>query len=319
MELNAVNARAENRSTSDGAAVVQDRGRWPVSSIPAAIWMGGMVACPMLFIIALSFATRGELGDVEWRFTWENFKRLAGYGELGFDPVFPWILARTVGLAMAGTVLCATVALPFAFFLAGLGPRWRGLGLVLVMIPFWTNLLIRTYAWQLMLAPDGPVSWLLRAVGMTSAAETLYPSQPAVWICMVCDFLPFMALPLYASVEKLDWSLVDAALDLGASRWAVFRHALLPQLRAGLSSGCLLVFLPALGQFVIPDLLGGARTVLLGSVIQQQFVQSRDWPFGAAMAVVAMTGVALTLGLVRRRETGDARRVDGWSNTGGGM
>lgn len=317
MGSNRMNIHANHSAGSSAPSRADRDARWPVSSIPSIVWMVLMVACPMLFVLALSFAGRGELGEVEWRWTLENFKRLVGYGELGFDPVYPWILVRTTALALATTVLCVVVALPFTFFLAGLGPRWRGFGLVLVMIPFWTNLLIRTYAWQLMLAPEGPVSGLFRALGMTSAADGLYPSQPAVWVCMVCDFLPFMTLPLYASVEKLDWSLVDAALDLGASRWAVFRHALYPQLRAGLVSGCLLVFLPALGQFVIPDLLGGARTVLLGSVIQQQFVQSRDWPFGAAMAVVAMAGVGLTLGLVRGRETTPGQHSSEGINLGG--
>jgi len=171
--------------------------------------------------------------------------------------------------------------------------RFKTLALTLVVIPFWTNLLIRTYAWQILFAPE---SWLTRAahwLGIGAAGDALYPSTLAVMVGMVCDFLPFMVLPLYASVEKIDWSLAEAAMDLGANPCSVFRHALLPQIRPGLIAGIVLVFLPATGQFVIPDLLGGAKTVMLGNAIQQQFGQSRDWPFGSAIALVALVLVVI--------------------------
>jgi spermidine/putrescine transport system permease protein len=167
-----------------------------------------------------------------------------------------------------------------------------------VVIPFWTNLLIRTYAWQILLAAQSPLSSAAAALGFIGRGEALYPGQFAVVIAMFCDYLPFMVLPVYASAEKIDWTLAEAAADLGANPWQAFWHAIVPQLLPGISAGALLVFLPATGQFVIPDLLGGARTVLLGNAIQQQFGQSRDWPFGAALSTAALL---IMLAILARR------------------
>ena len=162
------------------------------------------------------------------------------------------------------------------------------MAVTLVVVPLWTNLLVRTYAWQILLAPEGWLSQLAATLRMVPQGTPLYPGPFAVALGMLCDFLPFMVLPLYASLEKLDWSIVDAAADLGASPVQSLWHALLPQVRPGLTAGSLLVFLPATAQFVIPDLLGGAKTALLGSAIQQQFGPSRDWPFGCAIATSAL-------------------------------
>jgi spermidine/putrescine transport system permease protein len=202
-----------------------------------------------------------------------------------------------VGTAAA----CVLAGLPLAFFIARLPRRWKNFALTLVVIPFWTNLLIRTYAWQIMLAPESPLTWLAQTLGLLPAGTALYPGLFAVAVGMVCDFLPFLVLPLYASVEKLDWSLPEAAADLGANRWQVLRHAVLPQIAPGLTAGVILVLLPATGQFVIPDLLGGAKTAMLGNLIQQQFGQSRDWPFGSAMAVTALALVLVGLWVYARR------------------
>ena len=190
--------------------------------------------------------------------------------------------------------------LPIAFFIAGLPARWRQVALTLLVIPFWTNLLIRTYAWQIILSSNGWLARAAAAAGLIAPGNALYPGTGAVLIGLTCDYLPFLTLPLYASVEKIDWTLAEAASDLGANAWGVFRHALLPQLKPGLIAGSLLVFIPATGQFVIPDLLGGAKTVLLGNAIQQQFGASRDWPFGSAMACVAMAFVMVGLWIYTR-------------------
>ena len=171
------------------------------------------------------------------------------------------------------------------------------MAVTLVVVPLWTNLLVRTYAWQILLAPEGWLSQLAATLRMVPPGTPLYPGPFAVALGMLCDFLPFMVLPLYASLEKLDWSIVDAAADLGASPVQSLWHALLPQVRPGLIAGSLLVFLPATAQFVIPDLLGGAKTALLGSAIQQQFGSSRDWPFGCAIATSAL------LLVIRRRRS----------------
>jgi len=268
---------------------------------PAGFWLLIFFLVPLLLILGVSFLSRGELGTVETPLTFEPYRRLAGFGLLGFDPLYPIILARSVVLGAGTALLCVICALPMAFFIAGLRPTWKTAALTLVIIPLWTNLLIRTYAWQLLLAPEGFLSRAAAALGLIEAGAGLYPGAAAVYACMVCDYLPFMVLPLYASVEKLDWSFAEAAMDLGANGWNVFRHALLPQIKPGLFAGCLLVFLPATGQFVIPDLLGGAKTSMIGNAIQQQFLASGDWPFGSAIAVVSLGVVMLGLWVFTRQ------------------
>jgi spermidine/putrescine transport system permease protein len=255
---------------------------------------------PMLGIAAISFLRRGTYGQLEWTFTLENFKRFAGFGTFGYDPVYLQVIGRSLGLAAGTSLFCALAAVPLAFFVARLPSRWKQLALMLVVIPFWTNLLIRTYAWQILLSGT---SWLARAaatVGWSEPGTALFPSMFAVFVGLTCDYLPFLVLPLYASVEKLDWTLAEAASDLGANPWQVFWHAVLPQVRPGLVAGTILVFVPATGQFIIPDLLGGAKTALLGNAIQQQFGPSRDWPFGSAIACLAMALVLLGLWLYAR-------------------
>lgn len=255
---------------------------------PSVAWMTIFLLGPLLFVAAMSFAQRGENGEIVWRLTTENYARLFGQGALGFDPVHPLLLARSLGVGVVTAALCLLAGLPVAFYIARLPRRWKGAVLTLVVIPFWTNLLIRTYGWQIILAPDGWIADVLRTAGWLAQGAELYPGWPAVLIALVCDYLPFMILPLYASVEKLDPALEEAAADLGASPMQAFWHVVLPQIRPGLVAGCVLVFLPATGQFVIPDLLGGAKLALLGNAVQQQFGASRDWPFGSAIAVAAL-------------------------------
>ena len=285
------------------------------------LWFAVFVAGPLAAILAMGFSSRGDYGEIQWKWSLDSYRRLGGFGELGFDPVYPLILFRTLWVALATTLGCVVCGLPFAFFIAGLKGRLRTAALMGVMVPFWTNLLIRTYAWQILMAPQGPLTVVARPFLGLGEGDALYPGLFAVFLCLVCDFIPFMVLPLYASVEKVDWALADAARDLGATEARVFWHAVLPQIRPGLAAGALLVFLPALGQFVIPDLLGGARTVLLGNLVQQQFVQGRDWPFGAAIASVCLALVAVGLVFLGRMQAvGDAtqrraelgERVGGW-------
>jgi spermidine/putrescine transport system permease protein len=271
------------------------------STGPGLLWLAFFFLVPLLLILVISFLSRGDYGTVERGWTFENYRRLAGFGLFGFDSVYPMIFLRSVVLGSGTAALCMLAALPLAFFVGRLPGRWKHLALILVIIPFWTNLLIRTYAWQILL---GPGSWITQAasfLGLTDPGGALYPSTFAVYLCMVCDYLPFMVLPLYASVEKLDWTLVEAAVDLGANRWHVFRHGILPQIKTGLVAGCILVSLPAMGQFVIPDLLGGSKTVMLGNAIQQQFGPGLDWPFGSAIAAVSLLLVILGLWLFARQ------------------
>lgn len=257
---------------------------------PGLLWLMSFLILPLGAIAVISLLTRSDYGEIQRPFTVENYQRLAGFTVFGFDSLYPSILLRSVLLGAGTALLCLLAGLPLAFFISGLSMRWKTAALTLVVIPFWTNLLIRTYAWQILLAPESPLGRVIR-----------YPGIPAVFIGMVCDYLPFMVLPLYASVEKLDWSLAEAAADLGANGWNVFRHAIWPQIWAGALAGVILVFLPATGQFVIPDLLGGAKTMLLGNAIQQQFGSSRDWPFGAAIAMVSLALMLAGLWIFNRR------------------
>lgn len=250
---------------------------------PGALWIAMFLLLPLLFVIAVSFFSTGTYGEVERPLTGEHYARFSGFGTFGWEPLYPLIIARSVMLAASSTAMCLVLALPMAFFIAALPTKWKSAALTLVTIPLWTNLLIRTYAWQIVLGGTG-----------------LYPGATAVFIGLVCDYLPFLVLPLYASVEKIDWALAEAAQDLGAARWNTFRHAIWPQIKSGAIAGVVLVFVPATGQFVIPDLLGGAKTALLGNVIQQQFGPSQNWPFGSALATVAMVMVLGGLWLYAR-------------------
>jgi len=269
--------------------------RSALTSGPAIAWVSTFLLLPVVGIAFISFLSRGTYGEIQLPLTAGNYLRLAGFGVLGFDPQYPVIILRSLVLAAGTTVVCLVASFPLAFFIAGLAGRAKQIALTLVVIPFWTNLLIRTYAWQLLLGPDSLLARAAVAVGLAEEGMPLYPSALAVYLGMLCAYLPFMVLPLYTAVEKIDWAIAEAASDLGADGVRVFRHALLPQVMPGMVAGVILVFIPATGQFVIPDLLGGAKTVLLGNAIQQQFGASRDWPFGSAIALVGMAVVLFGL------------------------
>ena len=274
--------------------------RSALTSGPALLWLAVFFLAPLLAVLFISFLTRGVYGELQWPLTLENYKRLIGFGPFGFDSLYPLIFLKSLALGALTVFLCALAGFPLAFFIANLSPRFKTAALILVVIPFWTNLLIRTYAWQILLAPESGLARLAATLGLIAPDTPLYPGLFAVALGMLCDFLPFMTLPLYASMEKLDWSIVEAAMDLGADRRRALWHAVLPQVRPGLIAGSVLVFLPATGQFVIPDLLGGAKTALLGSAIQQQFGPSRDWPFGSGIAVAALALVLVGLWMQAR-------------------
>lgn len=265
------------------------------TSGPAIAWTFLFLLLPLLGIAFVSFMSRGTYGELELPLTFDNYLRFLGFGPFGFDPLYPFILLRSVELAFGSTLLCIVCAMPLAFFIAGLPGRYKNVALTLVMVPFWTNLLIRTYAWQMLLSSEGLVSIAAQKLGFLAEGEALYPGLPAIYLGTLCDYLPYLVLPLYTSVEKIDWSIVEAAMDLGAGRIKAFYYAVLPQIVPGLAAGVILVFVPATGQFVVPDLLGGAKTVMLGGAIAQQFGSSRDWPFGSAIAMSGIVFLMLAL------------------------
>lgn len=265
------------------------------------IWLTVFLVLPGLVLVVVSFATRGAYGQLEWDFTIENYKRLMGFSLFGWTSDYLVILWRSVVVAFVTTLVSILLSYPLCFFIAAREERSRYMWLTLVIIPFWTNMVIRTYAWFLILAPELPFAKLAAHLGFIADKAPLYPNAFAVYIGMVSMFLPFVTLPLYASVEKLDWSLVEAAQDLYASRIRVFTQAILPQTMPGLSVGIILTFVPAMGMFVVPDLLGGAKYMLVGNLIQQQFGSSRDWPFGAAISMGLMILTMISLQIYRRR------------------
>jgi spermidine/putrescine transport system permease protein len=275
------------------------RGLWFL--LPAVVWILGLLIIPGLALVALSFAERGQFGEVVWNFNLENYARLLGFGIFGWTPDIIMVLLRSIWVALITTLICVVLAYPLAFFIATRPPQTRYIWLALVIIPFWTNLVIRTYAWQMLLSPDLPFAQIALALGLLEPNSSLYPSQLAVYIGMVTAFLPFVVLPLFASVERLDWSLVEASQDLYASRIRSFFQAVWPQTLPGLTVGIILTFIPAMGMFVVPDLLGGARHLLVGNLIQQQFFASRDWPYGAAISLGLMVMTLIGLAVYRRR------------------
>jgi spermidine/putrescine transport system permease protein len=265
------------------------------------LWILLFLVLPGLVLVVVSFATRGSYGQLEWTFTIENYKRLLGFSVFGWTADYIIILWRSVWVAFVTSFIAVILSYPLCFFICSRPERTRYLWLMLVIIPFWTNMVIRTYAWFLILAPEFPPARIANLLGFIPPNTPLYPNAFAVYIGMVTIFLPFVAMPLYASVERLDWALVEAAQDLYASKVRVFMQAILPQTFPGLSVGVILTFVPAMGMFVVPDLLGGAKYMLVGNLIEQQFGASRDWPFGAAVSMGLMLLTMLSLYLYRRK------------------
>lgn len=262
---------------------------------PAAFYLLLFFVIPLGIVLVYSFLTRGAYGQLVWEFTLQNYVRV-------IDPLYLSILWRSILIAGANTLLCLIFAYPFAYTIARMeSARLRGLLLILVMVPFWTNFLVRTYAWRVILGTDGPINGLLLSLGLISEPLPLIFNDGAVMVGLVYGYLPFMALPLYAAIDRIDFSLVEAANDLYADGRAAFMRVVLPLSMPGVLAGSILVFIPSLGAFVTPDLLGGSKTVMIGNLIQGQFLTARDWPFGSAFSMLLMLAVlAATLINLRR-------------------
>ncbi len=265
---------------------------------PALAWIGIFLLVPLALVLAVAFCGRGEYGQIEWRFTLENLGRAIGFGSDGFHGANLRIAARTVWLSAGTTAICLVLGFALSLVIATRRPWLRAIMLAAVMIPFCTNLVIRTYGWQLLLAGKGPLAPIAVALGLSEPGLALYPSPLAVWIGMVAALAPFTVAPLYAVVERMDWSLIEAARDLYASRWRVLRHAVLPQIAPGLGAAAVLTMIPALGMFVVSDLLGGAKQMMIGNLVQQQL--ARDWPYGAALGLWLIVATLGALVLARR-------------------
>ena len=268
-------------------------------AVPLA-WIVVLLVAPLGAMMAWSVASRAAAGDIEWTFTLRNFARLAGFDAFGWTRAYLSILGTTLLVSAVTTLITIALAYPLAFFIAQRPPVRRYLWLALIIIPFCTNLVIRTYAWMLLLGNQMPPARIAQWLHIIEPSTALYPSTLAVYIGMVSNSLPFAVLPLYTNVEKLDWAVVEASRDLYAGPARTFFHGILPQTLPGLVTAVILTFIPAMGAFVIPDLLGGGRSWMLGNLIQHQFGVSRDFPFGAAVSLV-LTCLTMAGLLVLRR------------------
>ena len=268
---------------------------------PGALWLLVFFLVPILIMFVYSMMPRGIYGGVEPGFTLEHYRRF-------FDPLYLDILRRTLLWSVACTIICLLLGYPVAYAIAR-GGRWKSLLLFLVILPFWTSFLVRTFAMIFLMRDTGLInSWLLR-LGLIEEPITMLYTPFAVLVGLVYGFLPFMILPIYASLERLDLSLLEAAEVLGARPGARFRRITLPLSMPGVVAGCLVVFIPALGSFLTADLLGGAKQLMVGNLVQNQFSAARNWPFGSAASfiVMALVLVAVMLYLrVRDRAPGEA-------------
>ena len=249
-------------------------------ALPPAAYLVLLFALPLVIVLVYSFATRGPTGQTilaDWN--------VAAYRRL-FDPLVREIAIRSVGYALLTTAICLVVSYPFAYYLASRAVRVRNVLLVLVMVPFWSNFLVRTYAWRLLLSSSGPLSQLTELIGLGQTRLLFTPV--AVVLGLVYGYMPFMILPLYAAIERIDLGLVEAARDLYASGARAFWRVTWPLSRPGVVAGSILVFIPSLGAYVTPEILGGSKTTMLGSYIVRQFLSARDWPFGSALSFVVM-------------------------------
>lgn len=256
---------------------------------PVVIWMTCFFLIPVTLMVLVSFFTRGEFGEVIYSFNLESYIRF-------MDPLYLNILLKSLVIALFTTVICLVFAYPFAFFIGRAPKNFRGPLIMLVMLPFWTNSLIRTYAWIILLRTEGIINSYLIKLNLISEPLKLLYTNTSVLIGMVYMMFPFMVLPIYSSVEKIDKSLIEAASDLGANPFKNFIKIIWPLTMPGVMAGALLVFVPTLGYFFIPDLMGGSKVILLSNLIKNQYLMARDWPFGSAISVILIIVMLIIIG-----------------------
>lgn len=265
---------------------------------PTLLWMVALLVIPLLLTLITSFGRRDTNGEVIYTFTLINYLRLFGFTESGFNPLYLNIIGRSLWLAVQTTFFVILLAYPLAYFIARAPAQRRTTLLFLVLVPMWTNFVIRIYAWVMILRTQGVLNsllgWGAGLLGLPFQPFDFYPSQGAVLVGMIYEFLPFMILPIYTSLEKIDPALYEAAADLGANVRRTFWRVTLPLSMPGIVAGTILTFIPVVGTFVVSDILGGRQVVLVGNLIQNQFLSARDPAFGSAAAVFLML---LTLGV----------------------
>lgn len=268
-------------------------------ALPTTLWLFFLLIIPLFLTLVISFGKRSPDGDVIYTFSIDNYVRLLGYstdcpsGQTScFDPLYVQILWRSLTLAFNTTVLVITMAYPLAYFIARAHPKKRSTFLFMVLIPLWTNFVIRVYAWMMLLRKEGAINIIIGSIAHLfhipfTPLEMLY-TPGAVLVGMVYEFLPFMILPIYTSLEKIDNSLYEAAADLGANAYKTFLRVTLPLSMPGVVAGTILVFIPVMGTFIVSDILGGRQVILVGNLIQRQFLDARDPTFGSAASLILM-------------------------------
>jgi spermidine/putrescine transport system permease protein len=261
---------------------------------PSWAVMATLFLAPLAIILGYSLLTRGVYGGINLPWTAESYQRLA-------DSIYLAILWRSIWIAALATALSLVLGFPLALFISRAGNR-KNLYLSLVILPFWTSFLVRTYAWMFLLRDTGLINTLLEKIGLIQNPLPLLYNNGAVVLGLVYGYLPFMVLPLYATLERLDRNLLEAAADLGARPWSTFTRIVIPLCAPGIRAGATLVFIPCLGAYLTPDLLGGGKSVMIGNLIQNQFTTARDWPFGSAVSLALMAIVMALLVILLRRE-----------------
>ncbi|ABZ84833.1 spermidine/putrescine abc transporter, permease protein [Heliomicrobium modesticaldum Ice1] len=254
-----------------------NKGRW--LALPALGWLIGFFFVPLLFVVVISLCSRGNYGEILYQFTLENYRRF-------FEPLYINILWDTIEMAAVTTALTFLLGYPLAYRIVRMNRSWQNVWLLMVMVPFWINFLIRSYAWVVILRSQGLLNTFLITAGFIDQPLNLLYNPAAVQLGMVYTHLPFMVLPVYVSLEQLDRRLLEASYDLGGTPWQTFRHVTLPLTLPGIVAGSILVFVSSLGMFVVPDIMGGAKSALIGNLIQNQFLSARDWPFGSALSIL---------------------------------
>jgi spermidine/putrescine transport system permease protein len=275
---------------------------------PATLFLGICFLGPLAVMILFSFLEPGLYGGVVWDFYHWNYGRILGWADgewEDFDPVYAEIFLRSVRLALTNVLITLVICYPAALWVSGLSQRWRTLVVFLIALPFFVSLVVRLFAWVLILRPSGFLNSSLLGLGIISEPIDIIFTETAVLIGMAYVLLPFMFLPIYASVEKLDRTLIEASSDLGGSPRQTFLRVTLPLTLPGIAAGAVLVFIPSLGNFIVPDILGGAKVLMIGNLVEQQFLSARNWPFGSALSVMIMV-VMFVLILVYLRRVGRA-------------
>jgi spermidine/putrescine transport system permease protein len=276
---------------------------------PVTLFLGIFFLLPLCIIALFSFLTPGLYGGVEWTFYHWNYGRIFGWADgLNeiFEPIYLQILWRSLSFAALTVVLTLFLCYPVAFWVSRLSDRWRLAFLFLITLPFFCSLIVRLYAWLLILKPTGLLNTTLLWTGVISEPLEILYTPAAVVLGMVYVMIPFMFLPLYAAVDNLDRAQVEASMDLGANRVQTFLKVVLPQTLPGILGGAVIVFIPSVGNFVVPDVLGGAKGLMIGNLVEQQFLSSRNWPFGSALSMIIMAVVltVLMVSVTRARKVG---------------